>query len=609
MKRCFFSIPIIFLLLVAVSLQAKTVTPAGQLPTYYAGVNGKSSKSLFDEVHAIVKVGYSSLRYKDLWTAYQTTDLNADGRIWDMYSNCDFTYSKDQCGNYSKECDCYNREHSIPKSWFGGTESGPGCDIFHLVPTDGRVNNMRSNYAFGEVSSADYTYDGSKRGSAASITITGGNTLAGNEGTTVSCSGTVFEPQDQYKGDFARGYMGTLLRWAGDYQAFTSGEGGDIFSGNYTETGKFGLTNYGIALLMKWHREDPVSQKEIDRNNGIQATQGNRNPFIDYPYLAEYIWGSHAGESVDMSLLVCSSDAAFVPGVSDGYDGSGGGTVPDPEDTWQITWRVDGEEYTEGNPTTKVVKGKGIEVLPAIPTSCSETSTVFMGWTTEQISGTTDVAPEVLFTDVASAPEITSDMTFHAVFAKGEATASTPGNASTEITLTKTQTTGWTISGTSTQTNYWVLTQNAYIESPAVEVSTVESIVVNMRTYGGTSYNTVDITCAGQTLGSLSASNSTLKDYTLESNGASWMGSGTIRFSSTTCTDKNGPGVAAITIRLGGAETVYTEYLTTCHATAINMVDDSDTRIRPQKVLRDGQLLIIVEGKVYTAYGQLIINN
>ena len=607
MKRCFFSISIIFLLLVAVSLQAKTVTPADQLPTYYAGVNGKSSKSLFDEVHVIVKVGYSSLGYDGLFDAYPETDMKENGKLWDMYSNCDFDLNKDRCGNYSKECDCWNREHSIPKSWYGGTKSGPGCDIFHLVPTDGKVNGMRSNYAFGEVGNTDYSYDGSKKGSALSITITGGNTLAGNEGTTVSCSGTVFEPQDQYKGDFARGYMGALLRWAGDHQAFTSGDGSKIFSGNYTATGKFGLTNYGIALLMKWHREDPVSQKEIDRNNGIQATQGNRNPFIDYPYLAEYIWGSHAGESVDMSLLVCSSDAAFVPGVSDGYDGSGGGTVPDPEETWQITWRVDGEEYTEGNPTTKVVKGKGIEVLPAIPTSCSETSTVFMGWTTEQIAGTTDVAPEVLFTDVASAPEITSDMTFHAVFAKGEATASSPGSTSTEITLTKKETAGWTINGTNTQTNYWVLTQNAYIESPAVEVSTVESIVVNMRTYGGATYNTVDITCAGQTLGSLEASSNNLKDYELSVAGVQWSeGSGAIRFSSTTNTDKNGPGVAAITIRLGGAETVYTEYLTTCHSTATNMVDDSDTRIRPQKVLRDGQLLIIVEGKTYTAFGMQV---
>ncbi|MGM9825058.1 MAG: endonuclease [Paludibacteraceae bacterium] len=606
MKRIFLPILFAFLAIVSLPLSAKEVTPAGQLPTYYVSMNGKSSKSLFDEVHVIVKVGYSSLGYDGLFGAYPETDMKENGKLWDMYSNCEFDLDKDRCGNYSHECDCWNREHSIPKSWYGGTKSGPGCDIFHLVPTDGKVNGMRSNNAFGEVSNATYTYDGSQLGSAASITITGGNTLAGNEGTTVSCSGTVFEPQDQYKGDFARGYMGALLKWAGDYQAFTSGDGGKIFSGDYTATGKFGLTNYGIALLMKWHREDPVSQKEIDRNNGIQATQGNRNPFIDYPYLAEYIWGSHAGEAVDMSLLVCSSDPAFVPGVSNGYDGSGGGTVPDPEETWQITWQVDGEEYTEGNPTTKVVKGKGIEVLPAIPTSCSETSTVFMGWTTQLIAGTTDMAPEVLFTDVANAPEIKSDMTFHAVFAKGETTGSAQGSAATEIALTKEQTNGWTISGVSTQPTYWVLTKDAYIESPTVELSTVESIVVNMRTYGGTAYKTVDITCAGQTLGSLTASNNNLKDYELSVGSGQWAeGSGAIRFSSTTNTDKNGPGVAAITIRLGGVEITYTEYLTTCHSTSTDEAFNTDNYLKPQKVLRDGQLLIIVDGRIYTVYGIL----
>ena len=604
MKRHFFAFFLVFLPFLGTPLRAKDVTPAGQLPTYYVSMNGKSSKSLFDEVHAIVKVGYSSLGYDGLFGAYPETDMKENGKLWDMYSNCEFDLDKDRCGNYSHECDCWNREHSIPKSWYGGTKSGPGCDIFHLVPTDGKVNGMRSNHAFGEVSSADYSYDGSKRGSASSITITGGNTLAGNEGTTVSCSGTVFEPQDQYKGDFARGYMGALLKWAGDYQAFTSGDGSKIFSGNYTATGKFGLTNYGIALLMKWHREDPVSQKEIDRNNGIQATQGNRNPFIDYPYLAEYIWGSHAGEAVDMSLLVCSSDAAFVPGVSNGYDGSGGGTVPDPEGTWQITWQVDGEEYTEGDPTTKVVKGEGVEVLPAEPTSCSETSTVFMGWTTELIAGTTDVAPELLFANAADAPEIKSDMTFHAVFAKASTTEAPSNTAAGEIMLTKEQTDGWTIRGASSQTNYWILTKNAYIESPAVELSAVESIVVNMRTYGGTAYKTVDITCAGQTLGSLTANDKNLKDYELSVVSGQWSeGSGAIRFSSTTNTDTNGPGVAAITIRLGGVEITYTEYLTTCNVTETNVVENNGSRLKPQKVLRDGQLLIIVDGKTYTVYG------
>ena len=77
-----------------------------------------------------------------------------------------------------------------------------------------------------------------------------------------------------------------------------------------------------MALLLKWHREDPVSQKEIDRNNGIQKTQGNRNPFIDYPYLAEYIWGEKAGEKVNLNDLISSSDERFVPGQSNGYNGT-----------------------------------------------------------------------------------------------------------------------------------------------------------------------------------------------------------------------------------------------------------------------------------------------
>ena len=309
----------VFLLLVGWAF-AVSVTPAENLPEYYAAVNNQSGKNLFDNVHTIAKVGYHSLGYKGLWSAYKETDLRPDGTIWDMYSNCKFKLGSKQCGNYKNECDCYNREHSIPKSWFGGAETGPGCDIFHLVPTDGKVNGMRSNYAYGEVASATYTSgNGSKLGSSKTISVNG-KTVAGDN-ISASCSGKVFEPIDEYKGDFARGYFGTMIRWAGDYQAFTSGEGGSIFSGNYTATGNFGLTKYGVALLLKWHREDPVSEKEIARNNGIQKTQGNRNPFIDYPYLVEYIWGEKAGEKVNLSNLISSSDSRFIAGNSNGWIG------------------------------------------------------------------------------------------------------------------------------------------------------------------------------------------------------------------------------------------------------------------------------------------------
>lgn len=305
------------------TLALQSVTPAADLPAYYSSLNNLSGKSLFDEVHDVAKVGYSALSYDALWTAFGTTDLiPGTNQIWDMYSDCTFAYQTKQCGNYTKECSCYNREHSIPKSWFGGATSRAGADLFHLVPTDGKVNGMRSNYAFGEVVNATYEYDDSKKGSASAITIAGGATLAGAVGTIVSfpSDDPVFEPQDQYKGDFARGYLGTMIKWAnGDYQKFTSGEGATIFSNGYDAANKFGLTSYGVALLMNWHRQDPVSQKEIDRNNGIQATQGNRNPFIDYPYLAEFIWGEKAGQTVSMSQLVGSFESDFVPGQSNGW--------------------------------------------------------------------------------------------------------------------------------------------------------------------------------------------------------------------------------------------------------------------------------------------------
>lgn len=320
--------------------------------SYYTSLNGQSGADLFNAIHTVSKTGYSGkLSYDGLWTAYKTTDLNSAGKIWDMYGGCDFTYSTNQCGNYSAECDCYNREHSIPKSWFGGSESSntPGTDIFHVVPTDGKVNGMRSNYAFGEVASATYTYNGSQLGSAKSITLA--NSICGASITASCSSSKVFEPIDEYKGDFARGYMGALLRWANDYQAFTTGDGASIFSGDYTKTGYFGLTQYGIALLMKWHRQDPVSQKEIDRNNGIQATQGNRNPFIDYPCLAEYLWGDKAGETFSTASCCGSFEANFSVG-SDGCTACATAVDPSTPTITVSRTSVDCGSVVVGNTTT-----------------------------------------------------------------------------------------------------------------------------------------------------------------------------------------------------------------------------------------------------------------
>ena len=597
----------VFCSIFALALAAKTVTPAASLPAYYEDLQGKSGKSLFDAVHVVAKEGYSSLGYDGLWGAYKKTDMRDNGKIWDMYSDCSWTVGSDQCGSYSSECDCYNREHSIPKSWFGGSKSGPGCDIFQVVPTDGYVNNKRSNYAFGEVSSASYTYDGAKLGSAKNITVTGGNTIAGNTGASISCSGTVFEPRDEYKGDFARGYFGTMIKWAnGDYSAFTTGDGSKIFSSNYS-TGAFGLTKYGVALLMKWHRQDPVSQKEVDRNNGIQQTQGNRNPFIDYPYLAEFIWGEKAGETLNLSDLITAYDSRFVLGESNGY--LKGGSTVDPETKCTVTWLVNGEVYTAGNPTISVNEGGVVSVLPTAPKSCDKISNQFVGWSEYEISGTTDDIPTDLFSTADDAPDITQNTTFHAVFAQleeEETTVSTP--ATIAMNLNNTQ--GWTLYGLDKQSKYWKMIKDSYAESPSLDASQITSITINMRTWGGTEYNTIEFLVAGKKIGELKADNNNLKDYTWKPT-TTPSGVGALRFSSPTSTANEGPAFSSISIETTGGGTgttttyTYSRYITSCENGASD-VEETVVEKTNTKIIRNGQLLIEYNGMYYNTLGQQV---
>ena len=588
---------------IVIALSAKTVTPAASLPAYYEKIDGKSGKALFDAVQTVTKVGYSSLGYDGLWGAYPYTDVHENGYVWDMYSDCTWkSINSNHCGNYSNECDCYNREHSIPKSWYGGTTSGPGCDIFHLVPTDGKVNGIRSNYPFGEVASADYNKHGNKKGSAKSITIIGGNTIAGNTGATISASGTVFEPRDEYKGDFARGYMGALLKWAGD-KAFTDGEGSKTFTTNFS-TGSFGLTKYGVALLMKWHRQDPVSQKEIDRNNGIQQTQGNRNPFIDYPYLAEYIWGEKAGETLNLADLITAYDSRFVLGESNGY--LKGGSTVDPETKCTITWLVNGEAYTAGNPTTTVNEGGVVSVLPTAPKSCDEISTQFVGWSEEVIEGTQDNVPTDLFSTPDDAPDITQNTTFHAVFAQLSEDITPSGDPMTYL-LTMNDTEGWTLSGLIKDSKHWRMVTNSYIElQEEIDASQIQYVIINMRTYGGSNYNTIEFKVGNTKVGELVASNKTLNDYVWKAE-TPISAVGKLRFTSTKNTSEYGPALSSIEVDMKGPSYTYTysRYITSCNNQSSD-VEEIIVEKPSTKIIRNGQLLIEYNGVYYNTLGQPI---
>ncbi|MDL2262096.1 endonuclease [Bacteroidales bacterium OttesenSCG-928-I21] len=241
-----------------------------QIPDgYYDGTEGLRGENLRSVLFNIIS-GHTSLSYGDLWEAFEDTDKKANGKVWDMYSDnpngtppYEYTFVTDQCGNYGGEAICYNREHSFPKSWFNDA-SPMYTDLFHLYPTDGYVNGRRSNYPYGEVGNTTWTSrNGSKLGTS----------------NYSGYSGVVFEPIDEYKGDFARTYFYMLTRYKDKISTWTC----DMLSGNNFAT-------WAKQMLLEWHRNDPVSQKEIDRNNAVYSYQRNRNPFIDNPEFADKIW-------------------------------------------------------------------------------------------------------------------------------------------------------------------------------------------------------------------------------------------------------------------------------------------------------------------------------
>ncbi|OMP31235.1 endonuclease [Mangrovimonas sp. DI 80] len=218
----------------------------------------------------------TSVTYSQLWTLYQTSDVRTDGKVWDVYSDCDFEFGIDQDNGTggTVECDKYNREHTFPRSWFGNNQNHPiFADAFHILPTDKKVNAERGNLAFGEVSSASYTsLNGSQRGST---------DLSGPVGE-------VFEPVDDYKGDIARGLFYIAVRYQEDVASWETNDtnGNSMLDGTSNKV----FEQWALDLLYSWHINDPVSTKEIDRNNAIFEHQDNRNPFIDHPEYVSAIW-------------------------------------------------------------------------------------------------------------------------------------------------------------------------------------------------------------------------------------------------------------------------------------------------------------------------------
>ncbi len=238
---------------------------------YYDDAQGLTGSELKTALFHIIS-SHTAISYDDIWNAFQSTDKKSDGTVWDIYSNCTYHFGTDQCGSYGGECDCYNREHSFPKSWFNDA-SPMYTDLFHIYPSDGYVNGRRSNYPYGEVSNPTYT-------------SSNGCKLGPN--TYGSYTGTVFEPADEYKGDLARSYFYMVTCYEDKVAGWEANASGADAMLNGTTYPCF--EDWALQMLLEWNNEDPVSQKEIDRNNAIYNIQGNRNPFIDHPEYVCMIW-------------------------------------------------------------------------------------------------------------------------------------------------------------------------------------------------------------------------------------------------------------------------------------------------------------------------------
>jgi len=239
--------------------------PAG----YYDSAIGLTGSALRVALHNRIK-NHNVGSYSGALTAFQTTDVKPNGKVWDMYSDIPggtppYEYSFGQTGSGTEGVG-YNREHSFPSSWFNDA-SPMYSDLWILYPTDSYVNGMRSNYPYGIVGTPTKTsLNGSKVGSSASA----------------GYAGTVFEPIDAYKGDLARGHFYITVRYFGQ-------------DGSWPGSGSFDgaeMLPWSVTQCRAWSDADPVSWKERMRNGAVYVIQGNRNPFVDHPEYLTMIYDS-----------------------------------------------------------------------------------------------------------------------------------------------------------------------------------------------------------------------------------------------------------------------------------------------------------------------------
>lgn len=295
MRKKLLRLSLAFLVSVMPALPMLAQIPEG----YYSSLKGKKGAELKSAIHDIIKkanvLSYGSGN-GSTWWGFWSTDRDEREYFIDRYSSeSDWEKSTSQGAAGAG----MNIEHSFPKSWWGGAKVQAYEDLYNLMPCKSKINSTKSNYPMGKVVSGDKGNGWTKVGK-------------GTDGKWY------WEPADPWKGDFARGYM----YMATAYQDYTwKGEQAlqILQQGAYPT-----LQKWAYTLYIQWAKADKPDALEIKRNNDVAKIQKNRNPYVDFPNLMEYVWGDSTNIAFNPETTVKSS--SYVNG-----DGGGGGSVdPDP---------------------------------------------------------------------------------------------------------------------------------------------------------------------------------------------------------------------------------------------------------------------------------------
>ena len=296
MRKKLLRLSLAFLVSVMPALSMLAQIPEG----YYSSLKGKKGAELKTAIWKIIK-NAKVLEYgsgdQSTWWGFYVTDVTDDGYCIDRYSPRN---SWQKYGRRGSSISGMNIEHSFAQSWWGKGDCNLKKDLFNIMPCEQRINSSKGNRGMGVVTK---------------VTNTNGATKVGSGANGLS----LWEPADEWKGDFARGYMYIVTAYE-DYANKWTSEGKNSLYNNTYPT----LKEWAYKLYIQWAKADKPNALEIKRNNEVAKIQGNRNPYVDFPNLMEYVWGDSTNIAFNPETTVKSS--SYVNG-----DGGGGGSVdPDP---------------------------------------------------------------------------------------------------------------------------------------------------------------------------------------------------------------------------------------------------------------------------------------